>query len=450
MGWDDSFATRLKKRDLTIGIIGLGYVGLPTALGFHDAGFRVRGVDVAQRVIDDLSEGKNPGDDPNHDDMIPKSQDETWQVSTNSEDFVPQCDVVLVTVPTPVTKQRLPDLSFVSSAGAVVFASIIPNSGTVVVLESTVYPGVTREVWSPMIEQSGLVEGVDVHVAYCPERFVPGDEEHGVRQVPRVVGASNPSVGEDLRDLYDTLTSGSVTFVGEIEIAEAAKVVENVQRDLNIALVNELARIFPAMGIDVEDVLNAAATKWNFHRYRPGVGVGGHCIPVDPYYLIQKAKDAGAPVELITSAREVNSTMPSNVASDISQILENCDIDIVGSNVLLLGWSYKPGIGDPRETPAEPLAEALVDLGCVVQAFDPLVEASFFPSDLADLVRTESEIRPFDITILVTAHDEVMGLNWEKLANVANQPIIYDGRRVLDVSSLESLGWMVYLLGAPL
>lgn len=450
MGWDDSFATRLKKRDLTIGIIGLGYVGLPTALGFHDAGFRVRGVDVAQRVIDDLSEGKNPGDDPNHDDMIPKSQDETWQVSTNSEDFVPQCDVVLVTVPTPVTKQRLPDLSFVSSAGAVVFASIIPNSGTVVVLESTVYPGVTREVWSPMIEQSGLVEGVDVHVAYCPERFVPGDEEHGVRQVPRVVGASNPSVGEDLRDLYDTLTSGSVTFVGEIEIAEAAKVVENVQRDLNIALVNELARIFPAMGIDVEDVLNAAATKWNFHRYRPGVGVGGHCIPVDPYYLIQKAKDAGAPVELITSAREVNSTMPSNVASDISQILENCDIDIVGSNVLLLGWSYKPGIGDPRETPAEPLAEALVDLGCVVQAFDPLVEASFFPSDLADLVRTESEIRPFDITILVTAHDEVMGLNWEKLANVANQPIIYDGRRVLDVSSLESLGWLVYLLGAPL
>ena len=450
MGWDDSFATRLKKRDLTIGIIGLGYVGLPTALGFHDAGFRVRGVDVAQRVIDDLSEGKNPGDDPNHDDMIPKSQDETWQVSTNSEDFVPQCDVVLVTVPTPVTKQRLPDLSFVSSAGAVVFASIIPNSGTVVVLESTVYPGVTREVWSPMIEQSGLVEGVDVHVAYCPERFVPGDEEHGVRQVPRVVGASNPSVGEDLRDLYDTLTSGSVTFVGEIEIAEAAKVVENVQRDLNIALVNELARIFPAMGIDVEDVLNAAATKWNFHRYRPGVGVGGHCIPVDPYYLIQKAKDAGAPVELITSAREVNSTMPSNVASDISQILENCDIDIVGSNVLLLGWSYKPGIGDPRETPAEPLAEALVDLGCVVQAFDPLVEARFFPSDLADLVRTESEIRPFDITILVTAHDEVMGLNWEKLANVANQPIIYDGRRVLDVSSLESLGWLVYLLGAPL
>ncbi|MDP6379272.1 MAG: nucleotide sugar dehydrogenase, partial [Candidatus Thalassarchaeaceae archaeon] len=347
-------------------------------------------------------------------------------------------------------EERLPDLSYVSAAGAAVFSSISSNSGTVVVLESTVYPGVTREIWSPLLEQAGLVEGVDVHLAYCPERFVPGDEEHGVRQVARVVGASNENVGKDLRDLYDTLTSGGVTYVGAIEVAEAAKVVENVQRDLNIALVNELARIFPVLGIDVEDVLDAAATKWNFHRYRPGVGVGGHCIPVDPYYLIQKAKNAGAPVELITSARQVNSAMPSNVAADISEILNRYDVEIDGSNVLLLGWSYKPGIGDPRETPAEPLAEALAEMGCLVQTFDPLVDDRFFPTGLADLVRVESEIQPFDIAILVTAHDEVVGLDWEKLAEMANQPLIYDGRRVLDVNSLESLGWLVYLLGAPL
>ena len=272
MGWDDTFASRLINRDLTIGVIGLGYVGLPTALGFLDAGFRVRGVDVTQRVIDALSRGENPGDDPQHDDIIPQSQDENWLVSTNSADLVPQCDVVLVTVPTPVTEERLPDLSYVSAAGSDVFSSISPNSGTVVVLESTVYPGVTQEIWSPLIEEKGLVEGVDVHLAYCPERFVPGDDAHGVRQVARVVGASSENVGNDLRDLYDTLTSGGVTYVGAIEVAEAAKVVENVQRDLNIALVNELARIFPVLGIDVEDVLDAAATKWNFHRYRPGVG----------------------------------------------------------------------------------------------------------------------------------------------------------------------------------
>ena len=450
MGWGDAFASRLINRDLTIGIIGLGYVGLPTALGFHDVGFRVRGIDVSQRVIDDLSAGKNPGDDPNHDDLIPQFQDGSWKISTKSEDFVPQCDVVLVTVPTPVTKERMPDLSFVSAAGSAVFSSISPNSGTIVVLESTVYPGVTREIWSPLIEQAGLVEGVDVHLAYCPERFVPGDDEHGVRQVPRVVGASNNGVGEDLRDLYATLTSGGVTFVGGLEIAEAAKVVENVQRDLNIALVNELARIFPAMGIDVEEVLDAAATKWNFHRYRPGVGVGGHCIPVDPYYLIQKAKDAGAPVDLITSAREVNMMMPINVAKDIAEIFNNCEIEIAGSNVLLLGWSYKPGIGDPRETPAEPLAKELVDMGCLVHAFDPLVDGRFFPKDLANLVRDKSEIKPFDLAILVTAHEEVIGLDWGELSEIANHPIIYDGRRVLDVSSLKSLGWQVYLLGAPI
>jgi nucleotide sugar dehydrogenase len=271
-----------------------------------------------------------------------------------------------------------------------------------------------------------------------------------VRQVARVVGAPDQKVGEDLRDLYDTLTTGGVTYVGALEVAEASKVVENVQRDLNIALVNELARIFPVLGIDVEEVLDAAATKWNFHRYRPGVGVGGHCIPVDPYYLIKKAKESGAPVELITSARAVNRAMPANVANDVATILERHEIDLSGANVLLLGWSYKPGIGDPRETPAEPLAEALVGMGCSVQTFDPIVDDRLFPAGLATLVRSESEIAAFDIAILVTAHDEVLGMDWEILANQANQPLIYDGRRVLDVEMLQSLGWSVYLLGAPL
>ncbi|MBS72392.1 MAG: nucleotide sugar dehydrogenase [Thermoplasmata archaeon] len=450
MGWDDTFSRRLVGRDLTIGVIGLGYVGLPTAIGFLDAGFRVRGVDVNKQVIDALSLGENPGDDPQHDDLIPSKQGENWKISTSTSEMVPDCDVVLVTVPTPVNEERLPDLSYVSLAGEAVFSSIGANSGTIVVLESTVYPGVTREIWSPLVEKLGLVEGQDVHLAYCPERFVPGDEEHGVRQVARVVGAGDQKIGLDLRDLYDTLTSGGVTYVGDIEVAEAAKVVENVQRDLNIALVNELARIFPVLGIDVEDVLNAAATKWNFHRYSPGVGVGGHCIPVDPYYLIQKAKAAGAPVELITSARAVNSAMPKNVAHDVAEILKKNGINLSSSNVLMLGWSYKPGIGDPRETPAEPLAEALVEFGCEVQAFDPLVDGRFFPEGLATLVRDESEIKPFDIALLVTAHDEIIGLDWTKLSNLANHSLIYDGRRVLDSDMLEKLGWEVYLLGAPL
>ncbi|MCS5526772.1 MAG: nucleotide sugar dehydrogenase, partial [Candidatus Poseidoniales archaeon] len=251
MGWDSTFSQRLEERDLTIGVIGLGYVGLPTALGFLDAGFRVRGVDVTSRVIDSLIAGENPGDDPQHDDQIPQSQGDSWQISTDSSELVPDCDVILVTVPTPVTDNRLPDLTYVSSAGSAVFSSISKGSGTIVVLESTVYPGVTREVWGPLLQEAGLEEGVDVHLAYCPERFVPGDYEHGVRQVPRVVGSPDEIIGSNLADLYDTLTSGGVTYVGALEVAEASKVVENVQRDLNIALVNELARIFPVLGIDV-------------------------------------------------------------------------------------------------------------------------------------------------------------------------------------------------------
>lgn len=450
MGWDETFADRLKRRDLTIGIIGLGYVGLPTALGFLDAGFRVRGVDVTERVITALKNGENPGDDPQHDDIIPQSESDNWRISLSASSVVPDCDVVLVTVPTPVTEDRLPDLKYVRMAGQSVFESLSKGSGTIVVLESTVYPGVTREVWVPLVEQVGLVEGEDVHLAYCPERFVPGDEAHGVRQVARVVGAPKRAVGEDLRDLYDTLTSGGVSYVGELEVAEAAKVVENVQRDLNIALVNELALIFPALGIDVEEVLDAAATKWNFHRYRPGVGVGGHCIPVDPYYLIEKARAAGAPVELITSARAVNRAMPGNVAADVATILRNNGIPVLGANVLLLGWSYKPGIGDPRETPAEPLASALSEMGAAVETYDPLVDDLHFPDELANLVREEGEISPFDIAILVTAHDEVINIDWGRLSGVAKQQLLYDGRRVLDRSGLEDSGWTVHQLGAPL
>ncbi|MEC7167845.1 MAG: nucleotide sugar dehydrogenase, partial [Candidatus Thermoplasmatota archaeon] len=263
----------------SVGVIGLGYVGLPTAIGFHDAGFNVWGVDVSERSVEMILRGENPTGDPDVDDIVPKPGTERWNITMSTEEAVPQCDVVLVTVPTPITHDLKPDLSYVAAAGRAVFEAIPKGSNTIVVLESTVYPGVTTETWLPIIEELGLVIGEDVEIAYCPERFNPGDPAHGVRQVARVIGCSNPEVGKTLVDLYSKLTSEDVRYVGKLEVAEAAKVIENVQRDINIALVNELARIFPALDVDVEDVLSAAATKWNFHRYTPGVGVGGHCIP---------------------------------------------------------------------------------------------------------------------------------------------------------------------------
>jgi nucleotide sugar dehydrogenase len=432
----------------TIGVIGLGYVGLPTAIGFHDAGFNVWGVDVSQRSVELILQGKNPTGDPDVDDIIPQPGTENWNITMDAAEAVPHCDVILVTVPTPITHDLKPDLSYVESAGRSVFESIPKGSKTIVVLESTVYPGVTRETWLPIIQELGLVIGEDVEIAYCPERFNPGDPAHGVRQVARVIGCSNPKVGEELVKLYSRLTTEDVRYVGKLEVAEAAKVIENVQRDINIALVNELARIFPALDVDVEDVLSAAATKWNFHRYTPGVGVGGHCIPVDPYYMIQRAADVGVPAGLITAARAVNRSMPNHVANVVSELMWNAGVPAGEGKVLLLGWSYKSEVGDPRETPAEPLATSLISKNLHVSAWDPHIELSMYPEGITPLNTIEDALG-FDLVILVTAHQKCIDLDWKKLLENMRTPLLYDGRRVLDLDRLNEMGWRTHAVGRP-
>ena len=448
MGWTPDFAKKAENGNLTVGIIGLGYVGLPTAIGFHDAGFEVWGVDISQRTVDMVNRGENPTGDPDVDDIIPAPGSERWNITTSTSEAVPHCDVVLVTVPTPVTEDLKPDLSYVQKAGRAVFESLVRGSRTIVVLESTVYPGVTAQTWLPELEDIGLTIGVDVEIAYCPERFNPGDPAHGVRQVARVIGCSNPDVGQGLVGLYGRLTSEDVRYVGKLEVAEAAKVIENVQRDINIALVNELARIFPELDVDVEDVLSAAATKWNFHRYTPGVGVGGHCIPVDPYYMMQRAADVGVPAELITAARAVNRTMPIHVAGVLNELLYKAGVPAGEGKVLLLGWSYKAEVGDPRETPAEPLTEALQSKDIAVAAYDPHLSADDFPEGV-EVVSDINSAEGYDLAVLVTAHKACQEIDWASLASRMRNPILYDGRRVLDLNSLENAGWQVHAVGRP-
>ncbi|MDP6870601.1 MAG: nucleotide sugar dehydrogenase, partial [Candidatus Poseidoniaceae archaeon] len=392
--------------------------------------------------------GENPTGDPDVNDIIPAPGTERWNITTTTSEAVPHCDVVLVTVPTPVTEDLKPDLTYVQKAGRAVFESLEKGSRTIVVLESTVYPGVTAQTWLPEIESVGLKIGVDVEIAYCPERFNPGDPAHGVRQVARVIGCSNPEVGEGLVGLYSRLTNEDVRYVGKLEVAEAAKVIENVQRDINIALVNELARIFPELDVDVEDVLSAAATKWNFHRYTPGVGVGGHCIPVDPYYMMQRAADVGVPAELITAARAVNRTMPIHVAGVLNEILYKAGVPAGEGKVLLLGWSYKAEVGDPRETPAEPLTDALRNKNIAVSAYDPHLGSEDFPEGV-EVVANIDSAEGYDLAVLVTAHEACKEIDWGGLANRMRNPILYDGRRVLDLNMLESYGWQVHAVGRP-
>ena len=448
MGWDASFASRADSGDLSVGIIGLGYVGLPTAIGFRDAGFNVWGVDVSERIVNALYEGRNPLGDPDLDDMIPAPGSERWNITRNTAEATAACDVLIVTVPTPVSDDLKPNLSYVESAGRAVFEAAGKGNHKVVILESTVYPGVTTSTWLPILAELGLVEGEDIEVAYCPERFNPGDPNHGVRQVARVIGCSDPEVGESLVHLYRRLTSEDVRYVGKVEVAEATKVIENVQRDINIALVNELAQIFPELDLDVEDVLSAAATKWNFHRYTPGIGVGGHCIPVDPYYMMQRAQEVGVPAELITAARAVNRMMPRHVAGVLRELMYQSGVAAGEGRVLFLGWSYKAGVGDARETPTEPLAMNLIESGISVSTWDPYLSSDDIPDGITvvdDIGSTDG----YDMVVLATAHPECMEIDWAALLTRMRTPILYDGRRVLNLDEMQAMGWKANAVGSP-
>ena len=440
----------MSNQEDVLGVVGLGYVGLPTALGLLDAGFCVIGVDIDERLVDDLNHGRGgrghmPATLPN--------TGANWQVSTDAS-ILKDADIILITVPTPVGDDLRPNLGPVESAASAIMNSIAGHDSrpVTVVLESTVYPGVTRSIIGDAAKSAGLEVGVDVHLAYCPERLVPGDEKHGVRQVPRVVGADDPEIGERLVEMYSRLTTGEVTYVGRPEVAEGAKVVENVQRDLNIALVNELSLILPAVGVDVEDVLDAAATKWNFHRYTPGVGVGGHCIPVDPYYLMRRAEELGIGAELISAARSVNSSMPLKVAEEVEVILTQNGVDTQNACVVILGWSYKPDVPDGRETPVEPLLKSLTSRGLSVTIHDP------FATDLQDQISEEhhahltakhDELPPSDIVILATSHSMYDDEFFERLRRKARHSLFYDGRRSTDLDRLKENGWTVHAIGRP-
>ena len=448
MGWDSSFASKADSGNLNVGIIGLGYVGLPTAIGFRDAGFNVWGVDLSEHIVNSLMEGVNPLGDPDLDDIIPKPGSERWHITSSTSDATDHCDVLIVTVPTPVSEDLKPDLSYVESAGRAVFEASKKGTRKVVILESTVYPGVTAGIWLPILDELGLKEGEDVEIAYCPERFNPGDPNHGVRQVARVIGCNNQEVGQSLVHLYKRLTSEDVRYVGKVEVAEATKVIENVQRDINIALVNELAQIFPELDLDVEDVLSAAATKWNFHRYTPGIGVGGHCIPVDPYYMMQRAQEVGVPTELITAARAVNRMMPMHVSRVLKDLLYQSGVPARDGRVLFLGWSYKPGVGDARETPVNPLAQSLIESGVSITAWDPYLSEEDFP-DGVTVVEEIKSAKDFDLVILATAHKECIAIDWESLFSRMRNPILYDGRRVLNLQKMRDIGWIVNAIGSP-
>ncbi|MDI6886585.1 MAG: nucleotide sugar dehydrogenase, partial [archaeon] len=340
-------------KDKTVCVVGIGYVGLPLAKSLSRY-LRVIGFDIDHAKIVHLNNN------------CTKENLEFTSDATR----IKEADFVLIAVPTPVTKSKEPDLSFVKSAAEIVGKNL--KKGAIVVLESTVYPGVTEEIVKPILErESGMNCGIDFKIGYSPERINPGDEAHSLGKITKIVAGMDEETTETLAKLYGLITN--IYKAKDIRTAEAAKVIENIQRDLNIALMNELAIIFHKMGLDTQSVLAAARTKWNFHPYMPGL-VGGHCIPVDPYYLVYKAKEMGYHPQVILAGRAINDYMSKHVAGMAIKGLNEVGKVIKGSKVLIMGLTYKENVPDTRESPVMEMVKELKEFGVEIYGYDPLLD----------------------------------------------------------------------------
>ncbi|RQD82473.1 MAG: nucleotide sugar dehydrogenase, partial [Methanocalculus sp. MSAO_Arc2] len=394
--------------NLTVCIVGLGYVGYPLASAFAEK-IRTIGYDIDGMKIASIN--AKPGNQI---------------LATIDPARIREADVVIIAVPTPVTKAKDPDLSYVVSAGETVGKQMKP--GAIIVLESTVYPGLTEEVFVPVLERvSGLVCGRDFFVGYSPERINPGDDEHTLEKITKVVAGMDEATASRLAALYGMITT--VHLAPDIRTAEAAKVIENVQRDLNIALMNELSIIFGRMGIDTRAVLEAAGTKWNFHHYRPGL-VGGHCIPVDPYYLVMKAEELGYHPQVILAGRAINDAMPRHVAGIAIKELNRAGKVIKGSKVLILGLTYKENVPDTRESPVEEMIRELKEFDVEVYGYDPLLDPSeiefFRAKPVASLAEFEGGLS-VDCIVINVPHDVFSEMNLADFLKICNGiPIIVD------------------------
>jgi len=424
---------KLKSNKSIVCIIGLGYVGLPLAEAFSKS-LKVIGLDIDKDKISSLNE-------------LNKSSRETDSAISTNLTFTsdPKCigkaDFIIIAVPTPVTKSKEPDLSFIENAVRIVSHNL--KKGSTVILESTVYPGVTEEIVKPILEESGLKCGKDFKLGYSPERINPGDEEHIIDKVAKVVAGMDEETTELLAELYSRICP-EIFKAKDIRTAEAAKVIENIQRDLNIALMNELSLIFTKMGLSTKDVLEAAATKWNFHRYSPGL-VGGHCIPVDPYYLVYKAKEFGYHPQVILAGRAINDYIPKHIAEMTVKALNDVGKVIKGSRVLIMGLTYKEDVPDIRESPAREIIKELREYGIEVVGFDPLLDADNLEGEfniklLKDL--KEAKEAKSDCVILAVAHSSFYTLSLSDLKEMqSSDPVLVDVRGMFDAEEAKKAGF---------
>ncbi len=442
-------ADKIKTKKAKLCVVGLGYVGLPTATFFAEKGFTVIGCDIKEDVVKLVSAGKSPLKDLNIDGRVNGAvKNGKLTASIHVSEAVRKSDVVLITVPTPTGRGFEPDLQYVVSAGESVRMGL--KRGQLVILESTVYPGVTEEIVKPILEKSGLKVDKDFGLAYCPERYNPGDSTHTIDKVVRVIGATSGDWAKVAANLYEQVTR-VVVIVKDIKTAEMAKIIENTQRDLNIALMNEIALICERIGIDIMDVIDAAATKWNFNVYYPGAGVGGHCLPKDPWYLVKAAERLGYHAQVITAGRRVNDYMPHHMFELLLKAMNETNQSVKGSIIVVLGLSYKEGVGDTRNSPALGLIRDIKEMGGIVRTVDPYVDEKTAKREFGvdeHIRKIDSAANKADAIVIVTAHKEFRSLDLAKLRKQMRTPIIIDGRRAVDKKKAIRLGFTYKNIGS--
>ena len=410
--------------DLKIGIIGLGYVGLPLAVEFGKK-FPVIGFDINQRRVDALQGG--------HDSTLEVSDNELADVgnltfSCNKKDLA-ECNVYIVTVPTPIDDGNAPDLTPLRKASELLGEFV--EKGDVVIFESTVYPGATEEVCLPIIEKvSGLLFNQDFFAGYSPERINPGDKVNTLTKIMKITSGSTPEIGEFVNELYGSIITAGTHLAGSIKVAEAAKVIENTQRDLNIAIINEFAKIFNRLGIDTEEVLNAAGTKWNFLKFKPGL-VGGHCISVDPYYLTHKAQEVGYRPEVILAGRRINDGMGEYVATQLVKKLSSQKIHVDEAKVLVLGFTFKGDCPDVRNTKIIDIVNELKDFNMSVDVYDDWANPAEVEHEYGLSLVSELKENHYDGIVLAVDHSEFKEMGSDSIRKFGKQKhVLYDVKHV--------------------
>jgi UDP-N-acetyl-D-galactosamine dehydrogenase len=416
---------------IKIAIIGLGYVGLPLAVEFGKK-IPTTGFDIVQSRIDELKDGKDSTLEVEPDLLLSASK---LSYTTELKD-ISDCNVFIVTVPTPIDKNKQPDLTPLVKASETI-GKILKN-GDIVIYESTVYPGATEDVCVPVLERvSGLVFNKDFFAGYSPERINPGDKAHRVTNILKVTSGSTPEVADFVDKLYNTIIVAGTHRASSIKVAEASKVIENTQRDLNIALVNELAIIFNKLGIDTEEVLEAAGTKWNFLPFRPGL-VGGHCIGVDPYYLTFKAQEIGYHPEVILAGRRINDGMGAYVVSQVVKKMIKKRIHVEDANILIMGLTFKENCPDLRNTRVVDMVAEFKDYNANVDIYDPWVDAKEAKDAYGVKLVQELQHGCYDAIVLAVAHDEFRSTSVDDLRKLGKEKhVLFDIKYVLPADAVD-------------